>query len=434
MEYHPDKIQRSTQRVLNEAREIWKTVFKNGKDEDFKTTYNIFEWKLKPRIKESIDRVSPIFAELSQAECLENQDILDCTTWMQAPYWVATEVILKELGYASFSRLLTDKRYQHVVESECDFHHKTQLEMNTPRVLRYLLSAYMHFGRKLYTVSPGLAFTLQHTELKKMPAELLTLPYPCIYLVMPPNTFSIYNIETGIHPVEGAYIVEDTDVTPRSWKIMLTGLANENSINSSDDALYHYNIVLEDGKSLEECIEMTVRFATEGLSVRGTVAGQEIVTGDMPEEELEIFHKSKAQLIQVFKYAACVCLYATHPDAEVEVFNESPEYRSLYNRAMKAKGDKRKKLFKRANESKGDTRLLLGGSVTVSREDRAAALAPRNKGAGTKHKVRTYVQAHWQHYRVKADEGGYGRKYLLKKAYWKGAAHLPTTEKKHHVK
>ncbi len=432
MEYHPDKIKKSVAKVMEVARETWKKIASQGEDEEFKTTFKIFQWKLKPYLEESMNRVGPLFESLSKTECLDNSEILECTTWMQAPYWVGMEVLLKEWGYDNYGKLLTDDRYQFLVGEECNFHNKNMLELNTTRVLRYMVSTYDYFGKKLFTVSPGLAFTLQHTELRKMPSDLLTLPYPCIYLVMPKDTFQIYNHETGTHSVEGAYIVEDRTVNPRAWKIMLTGLANENSVHHSDDALYHYQMMLEEGKSLEECIEDTVKMATEGLTIRGRINGKEILTGDLPDDELAVFNNSKDQLIRVFKYAACVCLYATHPDAEIDAFNASPEYKSLYNRALKAKGDKRKKLFARASKAKGESRILLGGSVTVSREDRAAAVAPRRRG--TTHKVRTYVQGHWQHYRVKHDTGEYGRKYILKRAYWKGAKDLPVTEKRHHVK
>jgi hypothetical protein len=91
-------------------------------------------------------------------------------------------------------------------------------------------------------------------------------------------------------------------------------------------------------------------------------------------------------------------------------------------------------LFQRAEKVRGEPRLLLGGSVTVSREERDAATTPKTRGKGSKHKVRTYVQAHWQHYRVKHDDGEYGRKYILKKAYWKGAKDLPVSDKIHQIK
>ncbi len=432
MEYHPDKTVKLFAEMMKVARETWDDIASKGQDEDFETTFKIVEWKLKPRIDEIMKKVGPLIKTMSRAEALNHKELIECTTWMQAAYWAGMDVILREVGFDNYSRLLTDRRYQFVVNSECALHNKSSLELNTIRVLRYMVSTYQHFGKKLFTVSPGLSFTLQHTELRKMPAELLTLPYPCIYLVMPSDTYNIYNNETGVHFVEGAYIVEDKTIVPRSWKIMLTGLANENSVHEEDDALYHYNIILEDGKSLEECIEATVKIATEGLTTRGVIDGCDIVSGDLAKDELDIFNKTKDHLIKVFKYAACVCLYATHPDAEVDAFNASPEYKSLYNRALKAKGDKRKKLFSRASKAKGESRILLGGSVTVSREDRAAAVTPRRKGST--HKVRTYVQGHWQHYRVKHDTGEYGRKYILKKAYWKGAKDLPVTEKRHHVK
>ena len=435
MEYHPDRISKVTERVLTKARKQWDALTHSKTPNNFLFSFSIFEMQIKHKVEKDMQRVGFLFDTLSKSACLENKEVMDCTTWMQAPYWIAMNVILEDLGYASYSKLLTDSRYQHTVERECAYHKKDYTDLNTTRVMRYMLSAYQHYGKKVYTVSPGLSFTLQHTELRKMPAELLTLPYPCIYLVMPPNTFSIYNHETGTHYVEGAYIVDDYSVEPRSWKLMLTGVANENSVSAEDDALYHYNIVLENGKSLEECIAETVKLATKGLAVRGVVGDKQIVTGDLPDKELKVFNSLKGQLIDVFKYAACVCLYATHPDAETEPFNSSPEYQALYRRALKAKGEKRKKLFKRAAALKGEPRLLLGGSVTVSRENREAAIAGKQgTSQGSKHKVRTYVQSHWQHYRVRLEDGEYGRKYILKKAYWKGAKDLPVSNKVHRIK
>ena len=252
MDYHPSRINKTTSRVLNKARKLWKEISNDKVDDNFILPFSIFEMQTKQKVSNTMDRVGELFDNLSKKDCLANPEILDCTIWMQAPYWIAMEAILKEIGFANYSQMLTDPRYRHTVNQECQFHKKDNAELNTMRVMRYMWSAYNHFGKKTYTVSPGLSFTLQHTELRKMPAELLTLPYPCIYLVMPSDTFSIYNHETGTHVVEGAYIVDDHSVHPRSWKIMLTGIANENSVSADDDALYHYNIVLDNEKSLEE--------------------------------------------------------------------------------------------------------------------------------------------------------------------------------------
>jgi len=432
MKYHPDRVYDVYAVVLKEARELWDVTARQGSDEDFKLTFDIFTEVVSKNNAELIQRAKDLFETLPQKKCYSNKDILRCTAWMQAPYWVGMDVLLDEHGHSNYSRLLADPRFQYIVERECTLYQKSYIEMNTNRLIRYLSSTYQKYGKKTYTVSPGLAFALQHTELRKMPAELLALPYPCIYLAMPPKTFTIYHEETGTHDVEGAYLVEDKSVTPRAWKIMLAGSPNENSASDDDDALYHYTMILEDGKTLEECIQETVRLATDGTAVRGTVDGKDVVSGGLAQAQLEIFKSLQAQLMNVFKYAACVCLYAMHPDAEVEGFIEDPEYRALYNRAMKAKGPKRKKLFKRANEIKGDVRLRLGGSVTVSREEREAAQAPKRKG--TKHSVRTYVQSHWQHYWKKNADGVKERTYKRKEAFWKGAKDLPVTVKQHHLK
>lgn len=443
MDYHPTRILEHTAAVNPRVQQMWDEIRGDAELRDissFKDAFADLLDKTMPYKEVAEQRaVDEFFKERlkgidKRKSIYTNPDIVLYALWMKAPFQIIADFLIEQLEDYHYSALITDPRYQLMCQIENTLHSPQHYEaLNTDRVLRHAIKTYCLCGKKLYIVSPGLATQMRYMELRNMPEEFLHAPYPAFYLTCPQeHPFKIYNNETGLHFVEGMYIMEDTSTTPRAWRMILTAGPNENSVHIADDSIYHYLILLAPGKTLEECITYSMEEACKSGGLTRLSEKAEIKSQQLEGSVLEIFEKSRSELIAAFKYAVNVVLYATHPDAEQEIFNSSPEFRALYKRASKATGKKRKDLFARARSVKGESHILLGKSVVISREEKDALTAPKRKG--TKHSVRTYVAAHWQHYWTGPQEGERKRVYMLKKAYWKGASTLPVSTSSRVVK
>ncbi len=428
MEYHPDKSHHVLPRVKTLLREMWDAA------------PGTFEQKFKALVTQAQEKTTELQKHVAhirddKAELLDNNAVLELLSWLQGPGWIAMEVLLEEQQEDewSYGRLCTNPQFISVAryEEQVLMRGMPSGEVNTARILRYCISAYEKNGRKLYVVSPGLAWEMRNIQLRNMPSELLRLPFNALYLTAP-KELKVYNQHTGWHDLEGLYVVADNAAVPRTWRLVMTGGPNEQSTHPKDDSLFHYFVKLADGKTIEQCIEDTLNDVVKDGAFSRSIDGKKIYNAPKTQEQADIFNLMRDHLKAAFSYVVNVMLYATHPDAEEEAFNASPEFRALYRRARKAKGKKRKDLFARAKACKGPEYIKLGASVTVSRELRDAVES--SKGKGTKHSVRTYVSAHWQHFWTGPRDGERTRIYKLKRAHWKGAKDLPVSERTHHVK
>ncbi len=349
---------------------------------------------------------------------------------------VVQDFLINQEEDPSYSRMFADVRWLFLWELMQTPHTNKGQELATLHLelmIRHALALFVRFGQKVYDVSPGLEWQLANTELRNFPADEVHLPYPVIYLTLP-RKYKVYNHQTGWHPAEGVYVVEDTVATPRAWRMILTAGPNENSPDTEDDALYHWTFLFPEGSTIEEAIQHTLAVAAGGADVTSRTAvidGKEISFQTGTEGETAGFALMKDTLLEVFRYVMNVVLYCTMPDADKTLADANLEYARLRRRAFKCKaGTKRKDLFQRANKLRSRPRIVLGGSVVV---DRSGKVAEDAAGTGRKHQVRTLVAGHWQRYW----KGKKGEQVSFKKRkipYWKGLEHAPLTRKKHVLK
>jgi hypothetical protein len=292
-------------------------------------------------------------------------------------------------------------------------------------VLRHAVALYEECREPVYDVAPGLSRELLATTVKNMPEEFLTPPYPAMYLVCPRSpAFRLWHEADGLHDVEGVYVVEDSEIEPRSLRFLIVGLPNEKAVDGDDDAYYYWSMYLRPGTTLDECLKFSldVGVGRQKLTRRLPGVDTEIISGVNVPESISMLLKKNLECVNgVFRYALNAMLYATHPDAEIRQFNTSAEYRALRRRALKVKGKKRRALLARALSEKGKDRKLLGESVVVSRGLPADCRQEPGSGKeGSPLTVRTYVQSHWQVYWVGPRNGPRERRYRHKRAYWRG--------------
>jgi hypothetical protein len=360
-----------------------------------------------------------------------------------AATWVVRDWMASDTNF-SFRQLASDPRFRDLLVLEKNLWNKvtamTPETLLTNVIFCHAIEVLAHTGNKTYTVSSGLQWQLENTKLKGYPSEELRLPFPAIYIVTPPDKYRVYNELTGWHMVEGIYVVEDTAAVPRTWRLILVGLPNENSVNENDDAIFHWTVTLDPTLAVDKAIETSILHTEEQLSGKSS---HHKVLKDGKIEMFKAVHpfttKSRESyelmlpiLKAAFSYVMNVVLYATLPGADIQTIFASKEYSSLRNRTNKLpKGKKKSKLLGKMRGIAPQPRILLGGNIVIDKFAKEANASDNE--TGRKQKVRYVVSGHWHHYWV----GPTGDKKLTRKfvqPYWKGPEHAPLTQKKHVLK
>lgn len=368
---------------------------------------------------------------------------------MEYPY-VVMDWLMEQLGLPSFPLLGIDARMHYVqklVELDVLDGGLTAFTFNgemrlTEFIVHHACYWFKKYGNKAYRVSPDLQWMLENTALKHYPSDGLRLPYPVIYLSLPPK-YKVYNDITGWHIAEGVYIVEDVNTRPRCWRLILAALPNEKSVDQYDDAIYHWLIHFPDGRSVEESIQESIDVVykqhSEGEYKRVLILkdGTEhtftsvIPATEADEQRLKIFEDMQKIVLPLFRYIMNVVLYSTLPDADVTFTDANPEYAALRRRAIKEKNKrKRKELNRRAQALGSHPRIVLGGSIVISREMKDTS----TKGTeDRKQRVRSLVSGHWHHFWTGPRNIPEERKLVKKwvQPYWRGPEAAPLTRKEH---
>jgi len=112
--------------------------------------------------------------------------------------------------------------------------------------LTRLTLMYDSAGQQVIVVGPRMQEAFAHTSLENIPPELLQLPHPAFYLATPQSEgLEIWGgSRTKWHRVEGCYVAMEP--TMNSILILAWGAANEQSLNSADDAVFWFRIDLDD--------------------------------------------------------------------------------------------------------------------------------------------------------------------------------------------
>lgn len=308
-------------------------------------------------------------------------------------------------------------------------------------VLTYFMAAFEREGKRVYTVSPGLAEKLCHTELRGLSCEDLRLPYPAIYIEVPAKAdLQIWNDETGWHRLEGVYVIEDPDVLGgadgmdflerervawglqpgellRGWRFLLVGECKDpgNAEKMGDDAVYYYRVPLPAGLEVEEAIRKSRDNAFIGRD-----------RDRMRSEALDPDEQWK----QVFSWVMNLIMYVTWCEPG-ERWMLNREARQLWERAQKApKGSaKRKRLHQEFQKFDPRWRIQLGKHILVQRHEEGP-----ERGAGQPRgpmTVISWVAGHWK--RVAYGPGRSQRRWQHIEPYRRGPEGAAEIWKPHHA-
>ena len=266
-------------------------------------------------------------------------------------------------------------------------------------------------GHRTYVVAPGLAQRLLLTELRGVRGTDLALPYPSIYVAVPPELgLVINNAHTGDHAVFGVYI----SARVSRWLLLMCTLPNEKSIGPFDDALSHFVVELSD-KPVEDALQAfkaRVQATAESWSREMNMIGVEV-----------------DKWLRVFRWVMNLAFYVTRPGFDdLEHVELNKEAASLWRRAQKMnKGPKRQKVMERWRAEPKRSRIVVGQKVVFNPN------LPRTVGEVTRPlSVRSLVAGHWQRYAV--GRGRTERVWKYREPFWRGPDDAPEGSNVHEVK
>jgi hypothetical protein len=280
---------------------------------------------------------------------------------------------------------------------------------NTEFIVNYHCISHVRAGKRVYTVSDGLAAKLRETELRGVDSDDLNLPYRSIYVCTPPAAgLKIWNVNSGWHEVEGVYITEDPKVAgSRGWRLLVVGASKTEAINGwEDDAIVFFHIPLVPGQTVEECL------------------------GWLNEDKGNNFGKNKEVWRDIFSWVMNLILYCTWTEPKPESWMANEQARHLWSRIQKLpRGQKRERLKASFRELDPQVRYRMG--IAVRRHQPIVGTRGEN-GHSSQRQIQTLVAGHWR--RQAHGPERQLRKWLWIEPYWRHLDGTPEEDRCHEVR
>lgn len=324
----------------------------------------------------------------------------DDSPWVQASYCLAAVSVIR--SDRTGKPLPSKDQMRELVTTESGVIHATYANFNA-----WLC------GSQIFSITEALAEKLLLTDVGKVQAEDLHVPFPAFVIQLPPNFAQLNDPQTGKHDVDTIIIVEGKEGGMRRLEAFFMARENENSGAPGDDSTLFENIFLREGHTLEDIINGMVQMESEYREADVSVLGK----------------SGKEAIRQLMRFACSIVLYiSSHPEDRKKTIN--PEINKLHNKLRGVKGKKRKKLKARLNQLlKEPVPYLVGTYVTISAELSKVAKAI-GRGDSTQPSVTSYVRGHhkMQPHGPKMSL----RKMIWVEPYWRGFG--PVTQKTYTVK
>lgn len=315
-------------------------------------------------------------------------------------------------GEPSMTKVLADKNIGAVQRYFSDTLGDSNLSIRVHQAIRYAfhVRSFEMEGCRTYRVSAGLSDMLDSTILKGLNCEDVRLPYKAMSVEAPPvPKFKLWNVSSGWHDFEGAYIFEDYCSLPhdrqmydsyeeiqaaiepiRSMSVMFTGHSKKGA-HPMDDAVFSFAIKLPDGVKLDDQVDLAAN------------------TFSLDKDN------NNTPWRDIFRWLLNVVIYATWPDCEREHVWVDGNARKLWQRVQKASGKKRSKLAQRLKEMNQSKVIYLGGSIKLDRSTGGSDGIGRD---GKPLSIRQKISGHWKN--QACGEKRSKRKLIWVEPYWRG--------------
>ena len=275
----------------------------------------------------------------------------------------------------------------------------------------YHIISWAKSGKQRYRLSEGLAQELHDTKFSELSCEDVRLPYPALYIEVPKRLgFQVYNRITGLHPLEGVFLSEDSVVLKQKGSnfIPRSGMIDPSTIELSSGRVLH-TLLIGSSKNpqnpMDDATCTTTMDMTDGARKLELEVEETAKVADL-EENCSRYPATMAWITNVL-------LYATWPDAILEKGWADPRAEKLWKAAQQATNrHQAKKLQRKIEQHHATDRItLLGGNIVV---DRTAPLyqAGAGEGTGKRLSIRIRVPGFWKKHQP------YGPKRSLRRLAW----------------
>lgn len=238
------------------------------------------------------------------------------------------------------------------------------------QVMYHLYAQWLCDGRT-YELSPGMAEMFLYTN-PDIDSSLLMSPFFEIELMIPPGMFDIYAEPVGYSKVHTIMVNLCEKEGHRILRTLLIGTPSGN-IEDIRLGTFYFKLELEEGK-VSECLAKHRKDWT-----------------DNPMSKVFGSPNDNAVLPKAFQLVVNTLLYLTSPESDVRLQKSKiAEMRSKLN-GLKNLG-KRRKLAKKMEREASVSRYLIGGSMTLTKEERTVFSNYRDG----KHSFRYPVGGHWR--------------------------------------
>ncbi len=301
----------------------------------------------------------------------------------------AVLVVQHEL-WQPYRSLADDPRFRQVVKT---------IDPKVTGVTAHILyhAAALRRTRRFYRVTKALAERLHRTELRGLRTNDVRLPYPAIYIEVPPGDLRVWNDQTAWHRLTGIYVSEELD-DERNWQILACGESKGELVpGMPDDAVVYWKMQLPDDLGLDEAIALS--------------ATQDMTEVDHPQAQQAIAQFKRQEWRSIFRWILNLVMYATSVDARVEIDQAS----------QKAWRDRQQHKSKAKREAAAVRWRRLGHTMVVGR-----GLEPMK---GHELRVRTMVTGHWRN--VAYGPGLRDHRSRWIEPYFRGPVDAPLTETQH---
>ena len=264
---------------------------------------------------------------------------------------------------------------------------------------------YAQCGQQVYYLGPRMQELLSATDLTKVPARFLGLPYPCFYVAFEDTPCRIWGGEhTRWHQVAGCYVIQQTE---EALALVFWGRENERSVMVGDDAtfwmVFKDSDILTTGEgddrlyNLEQHIVDLVHDKKRDATDPGF--------GPMPQE---VKDEQNQNILTLVRIIFNLLLYLNSSEPELATQPASKERGALKKRLKKIKNKTKRRKIQKRLDNLTEARIVWIGK-SLEKEPKVVA----KTGAEVSRAVRQHWRkGHWHPYWVgpRKDASGNPRK------------------------
>ena len=232
---------------------------------------------------------------------------------------------------------------------------------------------FMHYGQPLFEIRPALADMLMNTHLKKVPKDIVKMPFPSMQLEVPYGILKSADDTGKEFNLMSVFVCYDPT---RSSKMRILGNFDPTDKSIRHDDLNHFYVLdFNNGDNVEEIINS-------------------IKSYDPLQHHSEGFiHQFDTYVKTSFAFIINCILYITNSEADIVRQDRAGELRKKLKN-VKSPG-KRKKIERQISNA-GSGRYVVGSKIKVSRNEPKEHTPPSGETHG-KHAYQYKVMGHWRH-------------------------------------